>query len=123
METGGKKSPADEEAEAIAREDLQTCLEEGRQLAAGAANAAGVLPLVGRVASASEGSVSVSLEYASSTSVNQAWFFQTPYGAQFWQATAAYRQMRYVAPMPRNFNPWPPGGGWPGGWPGGGVIY
>ncbi len=44
MEPGGKKSPADEEAEAIAREDLQTCLEEGRQLAGGPANAAGVLP-------------------------------------------------------------------------------
>lgn len=50
--------------------------------------------LVGRVSSASEGSVSVSTDYPSSPA--NAWFLQTPYGASFWQATAAYRMGNYV---------------------------
>ena len=51
--------------------------------------------LVGRVASASEGSVSVSTgEVPVSPS---SWgYLQTPYGAAYWQATAAYRTVRYV---------------------------
>lgn len=50
--------------------------------------------LVGRITSASEGSVSVSVD--SSGSNDQSWWFlQTPYGASYWQATAPYRTMRY----------------------------
>jgi len=51
--------------------------------------------LVGRVASASEGSVSVSLGEVPSSGASW-WYLQTPYGAAYWQATAAYRTARYV---------------------------
>lgn len=49
--------------------------------------------MVGRINSASEGSVSVGSEWP--TTANNAWFLQTPFGANFWQATAAYRMARY----------------------------
>jgi hypothetical protein len=50
---------------------------------------------VGRVSSATEGSVSASLEYA--TPGSQAWFVQTQYGAAFWQATSSLRGFRYFS--------------------------
>ena len=50
--------------------------------------------LVGRINSASEGSVSVGTEMNGPELA--AWFNQTPYGAAFWQATAQYRTMRYI---------------------------
>jgi hypothetical protein len=49
--------------------------------------------LVGRVSSASEGSVSVSVDFPSSP--NGAWFNMTPWGALYWQATASLRTMQY----------------------------
>lgn len=52
-------------------------------------------PLVGRINSASEGSVSASVEF-SSTNAEQ-WFSQTKYGAAFWKACAQYRMARYIA--------------------------
>lgn len=55
---------------------------------------------VGRVSSASEGSVSASLD-AGPTTQASAWWMQTQYGASFWKATAAYRTMRYVPPRRR----------------------
>lgn len=48
---------------------------------------------VGRTSSASEGSVSASLEYKAPGTA--AWFVQTQYGAAFWQATTRYRSFRY----------------------------
>ncbi len=51
--------------------------------------------LVGRIDSATEGSVSVHADMPGVTA-NSAWFMQTPYGASYWQATAQYRTMRYV---------------------------
>ena len=48
---------------------------------------------VGRTSSATEGSVSVSLEYGVPGS--QAWFLQSQYGAAFWQATTSLRGFRY----------------------------
>lgn len=64
--------------------------------------------LVGRIASATEGSVTVSAEYAAQTSASMAFWVQTQYGAAFWAATAAYRTGMYV-PGPRRFfgAPWP----------------
>lgn len=56
--------------------------------------------VVGRISSASEGSVSVGTEWP--TTANSAWFLQTPFGANFWQATAAYRMPRYI-PGPTRF--------------------
>lgn len=52
--------------------------------------------LVGRIASAAEGSVSVSADMGAAIG-NAAWYLQTPYGATFWQLTAKYRRFRYVS--------------------------
>ena len=51
--------------------------------------------LVGRVTSASEGSISASTDYGTLES-GQAWYIQTRFGAEYWQLTAKYRTMRYV---------------------------
>jgi hypothetical protein len=66
--------------------------------------------LVGRISDATEGSVSLTAEYlAPNGGPSQAYFIQTQYGATWWQATAGFRTMRYVAPPPRHYGPW----GWP----------
>ncbi|WP_304669804.1 DUF4054 domain-containing protein [Neisseria polysaccharea] len=52
--------------------------------------------LVGRIASAAEGSVSVSADMGAAIG-NAAWYLQTPHGATFWQLTAKYRRFRYVS--------------------------
>jgi len=44
---------------------------------------------VGRITSASEGSVSLSVEMKTSNSA--AWYMQTKYGAAYWQASLPYR--------------------------------
>ena len=62
---------------------------------AGALNPGGIPGPVGRTSSATEGSVSVSLEF--NATMGASWFTQTPYGAQFWAATAYLRSFRYVA--------------------------
>ncbi|MDS7935663.1 DUF4054 domain-containing protein [Acinetobacter sp. V91_7] len=49
----------------------------------------------GRIASASEGSVSVSFDYGTLAN-NEKWFVQTPFGAEYWQLTAKYRSVRYT---------------------------
>lgn len=51
---------------------------------------------VGRVSSATEGSVNVSLEGIYPPG-SHGWYTQTQYGAAFWQATANYRRFNYVA--------------------------
>lgn len=68
--------------------------------------------VVGRVNSATEGTVSVGLAYANEMSMSEAYFSQTPYGAMFWQATATYRAFHYVPP-PANacIGPFPGYGG------------
>lgn len=56
---------------------------------------------VGRASSASEGSVSVSLDYGTATN-GEKWYTQTPYGAEYWTLTSRYRSFLYtlgVAPM------------------------
>jgi hypothetical protein len=58
-------------------------------------NGNGASGLVGRVSSASEGSVSVSTEYVAAKNGTMAYFLQTPYGASYWAATASYRTMQY----------------------------
>lgn len=62
---------------------------------AGALNPGGIPGPVGRASSATEGSVSVSLEF--NATMGASWFVQTSYGAQFWAATAYLRSFRYVA--------------------------
>jgi len=75
--------------------------------------------LVGRISSATEGSVTVQAEYKGPN--NAAWFLQTGPGAMYWQAIAAYRTAHYV-PGPQPYlgvvppyglargNPWNRGG-------------
>ena len=60
--------------------------------------------LVGRVASASEGSVSVSTGEVP-VSPSSWWYLQTPYGAAYWQATAPYRTFKYVPGASPSFYP------------------
>lgn len=52
--------------------------------------------LVGRINSASEGSVSVAADMGSITNA-QAFYIQTKYGAAYWAATRSYRTFRYRA--------------------------
>lgn len=72
--------------------------------------------LVGRISDASEGSVSVKADYAEATPGSMAWYIQTKYGADYWQASAPYRTMRY-RPGPGT------GGVVGGGWPYGGRSW
>lgn len=61
---------------------------------AGDSRSDGASGLVGRINSATEGSVSVGAEMPGANA-NSAWYLQTKYGAAFWQATAVYRTARY----------------------------
>lgn len=60
--------------------------------------------MVGRVSSASEGSVSVSVD-TGLTPGTAVWFQQTSYGLSFWQATKGFRSATYVAAPAYNFEP------------------
>lgn len=53
--------------------------------------------MVGRINTATEGSVSIGSEFAPLLG-SQAWFAQSQYGAAFWQATLRFRTFAYVAP-------------------------
>lgn len=61
-------------------------------------------PLVGRIASATEGSVSVSTDLGGLPG-SAAWFVTSRYGYAFWEATRALRTFRYV-PGPRAAAPY-----------------
>ena len=61
-------------------------------------------PLVGRIADASEGSVSVSAELQD-LGKSAAFWTQSQYGLAFWQASNRYRRGVYVAPPPYRFGP------------------
>jgi hypothetical protein len=50
--------------------------------------------MVGRISSASEGSVSVGTELGS-MAIGTAWYTQSPYGLAYWQATKVYRMANY----------------------------
>jgi hypothetical protein len=52
-------------------------------------------PLVGRIESASEGSVNVTAKLEGDLP-GRSWYAQTKYGLAYWQATAQYRTARYV---------------------------
>ena len=57
---------------------------------------------VGRIASATEGSVTVSFDSGmTADGPSAAWYTQTPYGAMYWAATAQYRTFQYhIGPQP-----------------------
>lgn len=50
--------------------------------------------IVGRISSATEGSVSVSLDFGTMGN-NERWYLQTPWGAMYWQLTKKYRSIAY----------------------------
>ena len=52
--------------------------------------------IVGRISSASQGSVSVQAAYSNNVTEQMAFFIQTKFGALYWTATAPFRTMRYV---------------------------
>lgn len=56
--------------------------------------------LVGRISTASEGSVSVGTDNGPPT-LSGAWFMQTKHGAEYWQLTASLRTARYVRGYPQ----------------------
>jgi hypothetical protein len=60
-------------------------------------------PLVGRISSATEGTVTVQTDIGNQPASAEFWA-QTPYGFAFWQATARYRRMRYVPGPPAQYN-------------------
>lgn len=64
-------------------------------------------PLVGRINTATEGSVTAAAAM-DGVPGTAAWYMQTKYGASYWQATARYRTMRYVPGRS-----WPASGPWP----------
>jgi DNA-binding transcriptional regulator YdaS (Cro superfamily) len=55
--------------------------------------------IVGRVNSATEGSVSVQADMGTVV-YGQAYYLQTQFGAIYWQSTAKYRTMRYIPAPP-----------------------
>lgn len=57
--------------------------------------------VVGRLDSATEGTVSLTAAYATQVSQSMAWFIQTKYGAMFWQMTSPFRTMTYMPPPVR----------------------
>lgn len=59
----------------------------------------GIIPppgIVGRIASATEGSITVQAAYSTEVRQSEAWFIQTTWGAMFWQATSQFRTMHYI---------------------------
>lgn len=72
---------------------------------------------VGRINSATEGSVSVQTDYGSTISQQQAFCIQTKYGATWWALTGQYRTARYIpgALQPGGLGPSFPGYGGFGG--------
>lgn len=69
--------------------------------AAGMPSSTGSLPppIVGRISSVSEGSVSVSTEWPTGgdLSAQEKYLMQTKYGAELWAALGQYRTARYLA--------------------------
>lgn len=70
--------------------------------------------IVGRITSAGEGSVNVSAEMTGPDAAQ--WWYQTKYGASYWNATKQYRTMRYKAGFVRPINPFPYSRRFGGGW-------
>lgn len=63
---------------------------------------------VGRVANATEGSVSVQLDFRTDSEA-ASFYAQSPWGALFWKLTAFYRSFQYASPANRNvsWDAWP----------------
>lgn len=79
------------------------------------ASPAGEAGLVGRIASATEGSVTINAELQTKPGTEQ-WYAQTQPGLSYWTATARYRTMHYV-PGPQPYLGVPGTTGWGSRWP------
>ncbi len=64
-------------------------------------------PLVGRIASATEGSVTVNTDNQYPAGSVQ-WYQQTKYGSSYWAYTSRYRKFRYARGHVRNMDPYRP---------------
>lgn len=83
------------------------------QILFGTAGTGGPSGLVGRVSSATEGSVSVQTEFPSSPAA--AWYNQTPFGAAWWVLIKPFRLHLYLPKITQQVQPVNlPGFGWPG---------
>lgn len=51
---------------------------------------------VGTLSDATEGTVRIKYDVLPVKGALEAWYLQTPYGFQFWAATAGYRTMHYI---------------------------
>ena len=71
-------------------------------------------PLVGRISSATEGSVTVQATMDFPPGSAQ-WWQQTPYGAAWWAATSQYRKSMYVPSWQSQLGGFPYIGGFPRG--------
>lgn len=69
------------------------------------ANGQGPSGMVGRISSATQGSVSVTAAAIGGTSPTAEWYNQTPYGALAWVLLGPYRSARYVPGPSRSFEP------------------
>lgn len=69
--------------------------------------------IVGRIASATEGSVSVGADFSGPDEAQ--FYLQTKYGADYWAATARWRQMVYIPGRSNSDVPGPYGFGFWGG--------
>ena len=63
-------------------------------------------PPVGRISSATQGTVSITLD-GNALPRQAGWFSQTQYGLMFWQATASLRQMRFLPGQSHPARLWP----------------
>jgi hypothetical protein len=62
--------------------------------------------IVGRISSATEGSVAVQAEMSAPPSAAAAFWYQTRYGTAWWAMTAPYRTFRYLPGPQRYFGPY-----------------
>jgi hypothetical protein len=69
--------------------------------------------LVGRIATAGQGSVNVGTEFTAAD-FTESYYAQTPWGVHFWQSVATYRTARYVSPSYGGYDSF---GAYFGAWP------
>lgn len=65
--------------------------------------------LVGRVSTATQGTVSISTDFTSSPTAMSQWLNQTPYGQKYYAFTSPYRSVLLIGgkyPMPVNRSRW-----------------
>lgn len=85
--------------DAVKREKLLNLLTAHITQLRNGANGSGASGLIGQIISARQGSINIGVAEIRANA-NQIWFFQSPWGILFWQATAYLRTFRYVPAPP-----------------------